>query len=123
MPDTMQTVIGAFGVGSVVIATALSLASGSRHTPKHENDSCPSTLPRTLQGDKVNAIDGKDISTKKVNKRGDSNPNAVLKCINDKHIRMNEKDRTEAIKIVNEVFSYNLCYCNCDLFTLIFISS
>ena len=102
MPDSMQTALG-FGLGSVAIATALSLATGLRQPPSNGNNACPRNIPNTLQRDEVKAMGGQEDSTKKVNTRSNSNPNAVLKCINDRHIKMNEKERREAKEIVNEV--------------------
>ena len=79
--------LAALGIGTAAMAVYSGL-SGTRHT------SVPAriTPQQRLEAKK-----------KKGATKNDSNPNAVLKCINDKYIQMKEDEEKKARNVVNEV--------------------
>ena len=88
----------AFGIGLVVSAAiGLTAASkmGSIRQTRREQDTCDVDTKRYERTDVV--------ATKKMTTRGDTNPNAVLKWINDNCIKMELTDTKEAKQVIDKV--------------------
>ena len=88
----------AFGIGLVVSAAiGLTAASkmGSIRQTRREQDTCDVDTKRYERTDVV--------ATKKMTTRGDTNPNAVLKWINDNCIKLEPTETKEARKVIDTV--------------------
>ena len=95
----------AFGIGLVVSAAiGLTAASkmGSIRQTRREQDTCDVDTKRYERTDVV--------ATKKMTTRGDTNPNAVLKWINDNCIKLEPTETKEARKVIDTVSLFIITY-------------
>ena len=95
----------AFGIGLVVSAAiGLTAASkmGSIRQTRREQDTCDVDTKRYERTDVV--------ATKKMTTRGDTNPNAVLKWINDNCIKLEPTETKEARNVIDTVSLFIITY-------------
>ena len=93
------------GIGLVVSAAiGLTAASkmGSVRQTRREQDTCDVDTKRYERTDVV--------ATKKMTTRGDTNPNAVLKWINDNCIKLEPTETKEARKVIDTVSLFIITY-------------